>query len=175
MLKKLAKYGNSTTLVIDKAILELLNMDETSIVKLQTDGKSLVITPVEADNQEKKVSYTPQEALMTVNSQRKALYQKYLEHPTAIDPKMQLEFFHVFQKHQPAMNRFSCFTLTEEFQNSLAENTQGIDPVAQSDVYLKEYRKLKSKFFPELDEMDKEIEAIGKKYQVPSQEPTLLS
>lgn len=53
MLKKLAKYGNSTTLVIDKAILELLNMNESSIVKLHTDGKSLIITPVEQDSNEK--------------------------------------------------------------------------------------------------------------------------
>lgn len=57
MLKKLAKYGNSTTLVIDKAILELLNMNELSVVKLHTDGKSLIITPVQAEQaQGKKVS-----------------------------------------------------------------------------------------------------------------------
>lgn len=175
MLKKLAKYGNSTTLVIDKAILELLNMDETSIVKLQTDGKSLTITPVDPAQENKPVSYTPQEAFIAAGNQRKALYQKHLENPPTIDPKMQLDFFHVFQKHQPAMTRFGHFTLTEEFQQALAENTQGLDPVMQSDAYVTEYRKLKSKFFPELDEMDKEIEAIGKKYQVPSQEPTLLS
>ena len=65
MLKKLAKYGNSTTLVIDKAILELLNMNESSVVKLHTDGKSLIITPVQPEQiQDKKVSYEDQEAVL---------------------------------------------------------------------------------------------------------------
>src|SRR4029077_1240225 len=45
MLKKLVKYGNSTALVLDRAILELLNMKEGALVKLKTDGTSLIITP----------------------------------------------------------------------------------------------------------------------------------
>ena len=47
MLKKLVKYGNSKALVLDRAILELLNMREGALVKLKTDGKSLTITPAE--------------------------------------------------------------------------------------------------------------------------------
>jgi antitoxin component of MazEF toxin-antitoxin module len=47
MHKKLVKYGNSTALIIDRAILELLNIHEGSIVKLRTDGTSLIITPTE--------------------------------------------------------------------------------------------------------------------------------
>lgn len=45
MLKKLVKYGNSNALVIDKALLELLNIKEGSPVKISTDGKSLIISP----------------------------------------------------------------------------------------------------------------------------------
>jgi antitoxin component of MazEF toxin-antitoxin module len=45
MLKKLIRYGNSTALVLDRAILELLNMKEGGVVKLKTDGTSLIITP----------------------------------------------------------------------------------------------------------------------------------
>jgi len=45
MLKKLVKYGNSTALVLDRAILELLNIKESATVKLKTDGTSLIITP----------------------------------------------------------------------------------------------------------------------------------
>ncbi|MDX2346130.1 MAG: AbrB/MazE/SpoVT family DNA-binding domain-containing protein [Legionella sp.] len=48
MLKKLVKYGNSKALVLDRAILELLNIKEGALVKLRTDGKSLTITPVES-------------------------------------------------------------------------------------------------------------------------------
>ena len=45
MIKKLVRYGNSNALVIDRAILELLNIAEGSLVKIATDGKSLIITP----------------------------------------------------------------------------------------------------------------------------------
>lgn len=45
MLKKLVKYGNSNALVIDKAILELLNIGEGSVIKLSTDGTSIILTP----------------------------------------------------------------------------------------------------------------------------------
>ena len=47
MLKKLVKYGNSNALILDRAILELLNINEGAVVKLHTDGKSLIITPQE--------------------------------------------------------------------------------------------------------------------------------
>ncbi|MBI5274161.1 MAG: AbrB/MazE/SpoVT family DNA-binding domain-containing protein [Chlamydiales bacterium] len=52
MLKKIVKYGNSSALVLDKAILELLNMGEGSVVKIKTDGVSLIITPQHALVQE---------------------------------------------------------------------------------------------------------------------------
>lgn len=45
MLKKIVKYGNSSALVLDKALLELLNIEEGSVVKIKTDGVSLIITP----------------------------------------------------------------------------------------------------------------------------------
>ena len=46
MIKKLSKYGNSKALVIDKPILELLDIDENTDLVITTDGKSLVVTPV---------------------------------------------------------------------------------------------------------------------------------
>jgi antitoxin component of MazEF toxin-antitoxin module len=45
MLKKLVRYGNSNALVLDKAILELLNIAEGSVVKISTDGRSIILTP----------------------------------------------------------------------------------------------------------------------------------
>lgn len=59
MLKKLVKYGNSNALIFDKAILELLNIEENSVVKIKTDGKSLIITPhVKNSDSQEKVSET---------------------------------------------------------------------------------------------------------------------
>jgi hypothetical protein len=50
MIKKLVKYGNSTALVLDKAILELLGMTEGSSVKISTDGKSLIVAPAQGSH-----------------------------------------------------------------------------------------------------------------------------
>ena len=37
MLKKLTKHGNSLALVIDKGVLELLNIDDTTPLEISTD------------------------------------------------------------------------------------------------------------------------------------------
>ncbi|MCW7479476.1 AbrB/MazE/SpoVT family DNA-binding domain-containing protein [Leptospira bandrabouensis] len=46
MLKKLVQHGNSSAIVIEKPILELLNIDQNSTLEVTTDGKSLIIKPV---------------------------------------------------------------------------------------------------------------------------------
>lgn len=53
MLKRLTRHGNSYALVIDKPILDLLNMDPEGPVEISTDGRTLVITPV-TDTQRRK-------------------------------------------------------------------------------------------------------------------------
>lgn len=45
MLKKLVQHGNSSALVIEKPILELLNIDQNTTLEVTTDGKSLIIKP----------------------------------------------------------------------------------------------------------------------------------
>lgn len=47
MIKTLTAHGNSAALIIDKAIMELLNITISTPLKLVTDGKSLIISPVE--------------------------------------------------------------------------------------------------------------------------------
>jgi antitoxin component of MazEF toxin-antitoxin module len=46
MLKKLTRHGNSMALVIDKGVLELLNIDDKTPLDISTDGKILLISPV---------------------------------------------------------------------------------------------------------------------------------
>ena len=45
MIKKLTRHGNSLALVIDKPVLELLNIDADTPLEITTDGRALVITP----------------------------------------------------------------------------------------------------------------------------------
>ena len=64
MLKKLVKYGNSNALVLDKALLQLLNIEEGSLVKIKTDGVSLIISPKDAATQDEVAkTIVPQEVL----------------------------------------------------------------------------------------------------------------
>ncbi len=46
MVKKLTKHGNSLAIVIDKPILKLLNIDEKTKIRIQTDGKRIILEPV---------------------------------------------------------------------------------------------------------------------------------
>ncbi len=45
MVKKLTKHGNSLALVIDRPILELLKIDQETLLEVSTDGKTLSIAP----------------------------------------------------------------------------------------------------------------------------------
>ncbi len=49
MIKRLVRHGNSRALVIDKPILELLKVDENGAVEITTDGTSLFMRPVSAE------------------------------------------------------------------------------------------------------------------------------
>ena len=46
MIKKLTKHGNSMALVIEKGVLDILNIDDKTPLDISTDGKMLLITPV---------------------------------------------------------------------------------------------------------------------------------
>ena len=63
MIKKLSKHGNSLALVIDRPILDLLKIDESTPLEVSTDGESLVIAPVRDAKRRKKF----EQALMASN------------------------------------------------------------------------------------------------------------
>ncbi|HSK03476.1 MAG TPA: AbrB/MazE/SpoVT family DNA-binding domain-containing protein [Kofleriaceae bacterium] len=48
MQKKLSVVGNSLALVIDKPILRMLGIGRDTLVRLTTDGRRLVVEPIEA-------------------------------------------------------------------------------------------------------------------------------
>lgn len=47
MKKKLSRHGNSFAVIIDKPILELLDINEKTMLKIKTDGKRIIIEPLE--------------------------------------------------------------------------------------------------------------------------------
>ena len=56
MRKKLSAVGNSFGLVIDKPILELLNIDRDTELEITTDGERLIIEPVKAGKKSLRAS-----------------------------------------------------------------------------------------------------------------------
>jgi antitoxin MazE len=64
MLKKLTRHGNSLALVIDKGVLELLNIDDQTPLEITTDGSILLISPVR--DEKRRLQF--QEAVAKVNA-----------------------------------------------------------------------------------------------------------
>jgi antitoxin component of MazEF toxin-antitoxin module len=57
MIKKLTRHGNSMALVIDKPILEILNIAPGTPLKITTDGRSLTITPSRQGDRASALTY----------------------------------------------------------------------------------------------------------------------
>ena len=66
MIKTLTKHGNSYALVIDKPILDLLNIRPDTPLAISTNGKSLIISPDE-EEERSGVSKEFEQSLEKVN------------------------------------------------------------------------------------------------------------
>ena len=56
MVKTLTKHGNSLALILDKPILELLNINADTPISISTDGKALTLSPVFDDKRDVKLA-----------------------------------------------------------------------------------------------------------------------
>ncbi len=54
MIKRLTKHGNSLALVIDRGVLDLLEIDADTPLSMTTDGRCLIVTPVRDPEREKR-------------------------------------------------------------------------------------------------------------------------
>ena len=63
MFKKLTRHGNSLALIIDRPVLELLNIDKETPLEISTDGRSLIVSPVQDEVRSRQF----QEKLAEVN------------------------------------------------------------------------------------------------------------
>ncbi len=55
MIKTLTKHGNSLALVIERPILDLLHIAADTPLEVSTDGKRLIISPVETTSRESRI------------------------------------------------------------------------------------------------------------------------
>ena len=49
MRKKICKHGNGRAITLEKAILELLKIDDNTELEISTDGRGIHIYPVERE------------------------------------------------------------------------------------------------------------------------------
>jgi len=54
MVKHLTKHGNSLALVIDRGVLDLLEISADTPLSMTTDGKCLIVTPVRDPERQKR-------------------------------------------------------------------------------------------------------------------------
>ena len=54
MVKRLTQHGNSLALVIERGVLDLLNIDADTPLNITTDGNCLVVSPVRDSGRHKK-------------------------------------------------------------------------------------------------------------------------
>jgi len=159
MLKKIVKYGNSCALVLDKALLELLNMEEGSVVKIKTDGISLIITPQNALIQE-TISPT-----LTIESTLNDISRKALE----------LSFGGDSEKagaYQAALKEISGrYAAIMKDKMDTTEMGQAIAVVQKrfanneaNPEYTKQLKQVYQQYVPELERMHQEVDALVKKY-----------
>ena len=67
MQKTLIKHGNSLALVIDKPILDMLQISSDTLLEISTNGDQLLVTPCRDKSRQKKI----QGSLKKINEQFK--------------------------------------------------------------------------------------------------------
>lgn len=65
MIKHLTTHGNSLALIIERGVLELLNINRKTPLEITTDGTNIVVSPVVKAAREKIFK----EALVKINAQ----------------------------------------------------------------------------------------------------------
>lgn len=79
IIKGLSKVGASYSIILDKVLMQLLNMTPETKVEIRTDGKSLTITPLTSQKAYKKVSPKVRKAFETSIKKNHETYKKLAE------------------------------------------------------------------------------------------------
>lgn len=151
------KYGNSNALVLDKALLELLNITEGSLVKIKTDGTSLIITPHDQETVE-KVSPT----VVPMETLSQAMGNNFVQ--AAKDPVRAREYLDkisaVEQRYKEAFKKLQVPEFQQEYQ-ALAKQFE--DSYADPE-FSRLNAELTCKYMPEFASMQQEMGAISAQY-----------
>ncbi len=148
MIKKLIRYGNSNALVLDKAILELLNIPEGSFVKLKTDGQSLIVSKLSVDELNTNQKYLSAVKDVSENSTEtfyeEADEKKYTSYYWRLLMQTLQEIQKKYQLHE------NLHAIKNEFYTAAKKLIDGMcDNQESSKEFITEFNKLRSTFLPE--------------------------
>ena len=76
MVKKLSKHGNSLAVLLDKPILDLLNINEDTRINIKTDGTNIILEPIHT------------QASISENSKLQELYEELVDKYDAVLKKL---------------------------------------------------------------------------------------
>ncbi len=153
MLKKLVRYGNSNALVLDKAILELLNIAEGSVVKISTDGKSIILTPYQSVTPIVQETMTSADALRVAQVQESMkVYKNLSEEQKSLFGK---ELLILTKKHAELMMSLGYH---EQLQKKLADAR--VACAGDQAAFLEQYKILIAKYVPEIPALQEKMLAI---------------
>lgn len=81
MVKMLSKVGSSYSLILDKALLQILDIEPDTPLEIKTNGTSLIVTPVKEGkaNKPRKARPAVQKAFEQSLGQYGEVYQKLAE------------------------------------------------------------------------------------------------
>jgi len=155
MLKKLAKYGNSSALVLDKAILELLGIEEGSVVRIKTDGVSIIITPHDKAAVEKiSETYTAEQA--QTEAMVKNFFKGFKKIESAQQAHLEKELIALFEKQKALSSKlFQRQDYMEELQKINTQKSGSDSRDAQA--LIQAINELKANYSPELVKVEQEI------------------
>lgn len=155
MLKKLVKFGNSTALVVDKAILELLGMAEGSVVKLTTDGKSLTITPHVNESSQEKPSQTIEEYYLTKNA---SVTPPDFSPEDAMERQKKMQA--LTKKYEHVTQKTLEVAKNPEYKKALELLVKEHEETGDHEAFEKKSTELACKFIPGYKEYKDEIEEL---------------
>lgn len=154
MLKKLVKYGNSNALILDKAILELLNIEEGSIIKIKTDGKSIILTPhVQVASEKISETFTHDQAYLEATI--KESFKRYKGIDKDKQEKLEKEYLDLIKRYQDISMRVCQ---NPDFSKKAMQIAKQFD--TSSPECIEAYKALRRKYSPELAKIEQEIETF---------------
>lgn len=173
MLKKLVKYGNSNALILDRAIMELLNIQEGAVVKLQTDGKALIITPAEVEKPA-NITLNGLETLINIGAEKQAALKSDPEKKRLLDewaPGTE-NFSRLMELVAPITAKYGkdMYKLqSEEFLSQVDLLAVKHHGDRSSEEFMKGYKALRDKYIPSYQVMMQEMREAYKKIGYPAE------